>query len=48
MDTESLRRSADTLAAVLGEIDSGNLDASADQRAYLSGALDTLKGLLNN
>lgn len=48
MDTEGMRQSASTLATVLDDIDSGKLDASADQRAYLSGALDTLRGLLDS
>lgn len=48
MDPESIRRSAEALAAVLDDIDAGKLDASADQRAYLSGALDTLRELLDN
>lgn len=48
MDVESIRQSANTLAAVLDDIDSGKLDASADQRAYLSGALDALRGLFDN
>lgn len=48
MNPGSIRQSVETLAAVLDDIDAGKLDASGDQRAYLSGALDTLRTLLTN
>ncbi|MFJ2541556.1 hypothetical protein [Microbacterium sp. NPDC087589] len=48
MDLDSLRRSADGIAAVIADIDAGRLDASADQRAYLAGVLDTLEALVDS
>ena len=48
MDPQGIRQSADTLAAVLDDIDVGKLDASAEQRAYLTGALETLRNLLDS
>lgn len=48
MDPETISRSADGIATVLDDIEAGRLDASADQRAYLSGALATLRALLND
>lgn len=48
MDTEETRRSADALSEVLSKIDAGELHASESQRAYLSGALDTLNRLLDD
>lgn len=46
MKRASIRQSADTLASVLDEVQAGELDASPEQVAYLTGALDTLKSLL--
>lgn len=46
MNAEEVRHSADALRIVLGHIDTGQIEASETQRAYLTGALDTLNQLL--
>jgi hypothetical protein len=48
MKRAKIRQSVDALAAVLDEVQAGELDASPEQVAYLTGALDALNQLLGN
>lgn len=43
MDAVELERTADSLAAVIAELDAGDLDASKQGRAYLEGAEQALR-----
>ncbi|MEV4688915.1 hypothetical protein [Microbacterium sp. LWH3-1.2] len=45
MDRDSIEKAADVLDDTLAEIENGELEATAEQRAYLKGALDTLRQL---
>jgi hypothetical protein len=45
MDRASIDKAADALEDILGEIENDELAATAEQRAYLSGAIDTLRAL---
>lgn len=40
-----IRAAANALADVLEQIDAAEVEATAEQRAYLAGALDTLESL---
>lgn len=45
MTRDEIDAAASALADVLVSIEAGSLDASAEQRAYLAGALDALRAL---
>ena len=47
MDRDDIEKAADVLDDTLSEIENGELEASAEQRAYLRGALDTLRTLID-
>lgn len=46
MDPTELEAAADGLASALASIDAGELLATDAQRAYLVGALDTLRAII--
>lgn len=45
MERDSIERASDALGDVLSKVDNDELQATAEQRAYLRGALDTLRML---
>lgn len=45
MDQQTLEASAASLRAVIEEIDTGELQATASERAYLAGSVETLERL---
>jgi hypothetical protein len=46
MTPEELRRAAEGITDTLASIDAGTLDATATERAYLTGALHALRAAL--
>lgn len=48
MDAETARRTAVNLREVLAQVDAGEVEATARQRAYLAGAVDALEELLTD
>jgi hypothetical protein len=46
LDVEGLEKRVRALGAVINAIDSGTLEATSQQRAYLAGATRALEGLL--